>query len=63
VQYAAQERGVPAAEVKGEIEAYFPLGEIPTDGDVAEAVGFFLSDRARSISGQTLLVNGAEYCR
>jgi NAD(P)-dependent dehydrogenase (short-subunit alcohol dehydrogenase family) len=63
VQYAAQERGVPAAEVKGEIEAYFPLGEIPTDGDVAEAVGFFLSDRARMISGQTLLVNGGEFCR
>jgi NAD(P)-dependent dehydrogenase (short-subunit alcohol dehydrogenase family) len=63
VQYAAQERGVPAEVVKGEIEAYFPLGEIPTDGDVAEAVGFFLSDRARSISGQTLLVNGGEFCR
>jgi enoyl-[acyl-carrier-protein] reductase (NADH) len=30
---------------------------------VAEAVGFFLSDRAQAITGQTLLVNAGEFVR
>jgi enoyl-[acyl-carrier-protein] reductase (NADH) len=34
-----------------------------TDRDVAEAVGFFLSDRAQAITGQTLLVNAGEFVR
>lgn len=38
-----------------------PLGEMPSDGDVAEVVAFFLSDRARAVSGQTLLVNSGEF--
>jgi hypothetical protein len=37
-----------------------PLGEIPQDADVAEAVVFFCSDRARMISGQYLMVNAGE---
>jgi enoyl-[acyl-carrier-protein] reductase (NADH) len=40
-----------------------PLKEIPTDGDVAEAVIFFASDRARMITGQSLLVNAGQYIR
>lgn len=35
-----------------------PLGRIGTPGDVAEAVAFLLSDRARFITGQTLAVDG-----
>jgi len=38
-----------------------PLGEIPSDGDVADAVTFFLSDRARMITAQTLFVNAGEF--
>ena len=34
---------------------------MPTDGDVAEAVMFFASDRARMITGQRLLVNAGEF--
>jgi enoyl-[acyl-carrier-protein] reductase (NADH) len=36
---------------------------MPTDGDIAEVVCFFLSDRARAISGQSLLVNAGELGR
>ena len=46
-----------------EITARMPLGEIPLDEDVAEAVVFFCSDRARMITGETLLVNAGEILR
>jgi enoyl-[acyl-carrier-protein] reductase (NADH) len=36
------------------------IPEIPADEDVAEAVIFFCSDRSRTITGQTLLVNSGE---
>jgi hypothetical protein len=43
-----------------EIAARMPLGEIPQDADLAEAVVFFCSDRARMITGQYLMVNAGE---
>ena len=46
-----------------EITARMPLGEIPLDEDVAESVVFFCSDRARMITGETLLVNAGEILR
>ena len=49
-----------ADEVIGEITAGMPLGEIPADDDVAEAIVFFASDRSRMITGQRLLVNAGE---
>jgi NAD(P)-dependent dehydrogenase (short-subunit alcohol dehydrogenase family) len=61
VRWQAEKRGVSEDAVVAEITARMPLGEIPTDGDVAEAVIFFCSDRARMISGQTLLVNAGEF--
>ena len=36
------------------------LGYLPPDEDCAEAVVFLASDRARSITGQTIDVNGGE---
>lgn len=59
----AKRRGVPVAEVVGEIKRRFPLGEIPADEDVAEAVVFLCSDRARMITGQALFVNAGELMR
>jgi enoyl-[acyl-carrier-protein] reductase (NADH) len=44
-----------------EITANMPLGEIPTVEDVAEAVAFLCSDRARMITGQTLFVNAGNH--
>ncbi len=56
----AKERGVPVEEVIGEITSNFCIPEIPKDDDVAEAVVFLASDRARMITGQYLMVNSGE---
>jgi NAD(P)-dependent dehydrogenase (short-subunit alcohol dehydrogenase family) len=63
VDWQASTRGVEGDVVKAEIEAGIPLGEIVADEDVADAVSFFLSDRARMITGQSLMVNGGELMR
>lgn len=56
----ATERELPMEHVVGEVTAGMPLGEIPGEADVAEAVIFLASDRARMITGQSLLVNAGE---
>lgn len=63
VEITAKQRGCSADEVIAEITANMPLGEIPADDDVAEAIVFLCSDRARMISGQSLLVNAGELMR
>ncbi|MFD3512001.1 SDR family oxidoreductase [Streptomyces sp. NPDC058657] len=63
VAYAAQAEGVPEARVRERLDARMALPEMATDGDVADAVVFFASDRARSITGQQLLVNAGELMR
>jgi len=62
-QWQAKSRGVPEEAIVAEITANMPLGEIPADEDVAEAVIFFCSDRSRMITGQSLLVNAGELMR
>lgn len=61
VSFKAQKEGRSSEEVVAEITARMPLGEIPADEDVAEAVLFLWSDRARMITGQTLYVNAGEF--
>ena len=63
VQYTAQQQGVAPEEIIAGITSKMPLGEIPSDGDVADAVVFLASERARMITGQALLVNAGEYIR
>jgi NAD(P)-dependent dehydrogenase (short-subunit alcohol dehydrogenase family) len=63
VQWQAQERGVSEEEIVRGITANMPLGEIPPDEAVADAVIFFCSDRSRMITGQTLMVNAGELMR
>ena len=60
VKWQAKERGISEEEMIAEITARMPLGEIPADEDVAESILFFCSDRARMITGETLLVNAGE---
>jgi len=60
-EWQASERGISATEVKAEIASTMALREMPEDDDVAEAVAFLLSDRARMITGQRLLVNAGEF--
>jgi NAD(P)-dependent dehydrogenase (short-subunit alcohol dehydrogenase family) len=63
VQMTAKQRGCPPGDVISEITANMPLGEIPADEDVAEAVVFLCSNRARMITGQSLMVNAGELMR
>jgi NAD(P)-dependent dehydrogenase (short-subunit alcohol dehydrogenase family) len=63
VTWQAGVQGRPEDEIRAELDAKFALGDMATDHDVAQAVGFFLSDRARSITGQSLLVNAGELAR
>lgn len=63
VAMTAQEQGIPEDDIVAGITANMPLGEIPADEDVAEAVVFLLSDRARMITGQSIFVNAGELMR
>jgi NAD(P)-dependent dehydrogenase (short-subunit alcohol dehydrogenase family) len=63
VEMEARRRGVGVDAVVAEVRQRFPLGEIPADEDVAEAVLFLCSDRARMITGQALFVNAGEMMR
>ncbi len=63
VKLRAKAEGSSEEAVVGEITRRIPLGEIVPDEDVAEAAIFLASDRARSITGQTLVVNGGEWMR
>lgn len=60
VKFRAKSEGTTEEAVADEIRARIPLGEIVPDEDVAEAAIFLASDRARCITGQTLIVNGGE---
>ncbi|MFD4631250.1 SDR family oxidoreductase [Streptomyces sp. NPDC058284] len=63
VRFTADAEGVPEEEVRGRLAARMALPELATDGDVADAVVFLASDRARAITGQSLLVNAGELMR
>ncbi|MDJ0460682.1 SDR family oxidoreductase [Streptomyces sp. H27-C3] len=60
VQFAAHTEGVPEPEVLGRLTERMALPDLATDGDVAQAAIFLACDRARSITGQSLLVNAGE---
>ncbi|MPY61095.1 SDR family oxidoreductase [Streptomyces spongiae] len=63
VRFTAHTEGVPEAEVLKRLTERVTLPELATDGDVADAVVFLASDRARAITGQSLLVNAGEVMR
>ncbi|MFE5753248.1 SDR family oxidoreductase [Streptomyces massasporeus] len=63
VQFAAQSEGVEEATVLERLTERMALPELATDSDVADAAVFLASDRARSITGQSLLVNAGELMR
>jgi NAD(P)-dependent dehydrogenase (short-subunit alcohol dehydrogenase family) len=54
-------QGVTADAVIADIAKDWPIPEMPLDEDVAEAIAYLLSSRARIITGQTLRVNAGEY--
>ena len=59
----AKQRGISTDELIAEIVSDMVIPEIPADEDVAEAVVFLSSDRARFITGQDLLVNSGQVMR
>jgi NAD(P)-dependent dehydrogenase (short-subunit alcohol dehydrogenase family) len=59
----AEEQNVSIAEIRAQFESGMPLGEMPSGSDVGEAIAFFLSERARRITGQELLVNSGEWMK
>jgi NAD(P)-dependent dehydrogenase (short-subunit alcohol dehydrogenase family) len=61
VEMTAKQRGISREQVIAEITGRMAIPEIPADEDVAEAVVFLCSDRARMITGQALLVNCGEF--
>ncbi|GAA3822250.1 SDR family oxidoreductase [Streptomyces chiangmaiensis] len=63
VQFTAHTEDVPEAKVKQRLTERMALPELATDGDVADAAVFLASDRARAITGQSLLVNAGELMR
>ncbi|MEU3772361.1 SDR family oxidoreductase [Streptomyces sp. NPDC032472] len=63
VTFTAHSEGIPEAEVRARLARRMALPDLATDGDVADAAVFFASDRARAITGQSLLVNAGELMR
>lgn len=63
VTFTAHSEGVPEADVRARLTERMALPDLATDGDVADAAVFFASDRARAITGQSLLVNAGELMR
>ncbi|MFG2420041.1 SDR family oxidoreductase [Streptomyces sp. NPDC048448] len=63
VQFTAYTEGVPEADALQRLTERMALPELATDGDVADAAVFLASDRARAITGQSLLVNAGEIMR
>ncbi|MYS90163.1 MULTISPECIES: SDR family oxidoreductase [Streptomyces] len=63
VRLTAQTEGASEAAVLERLTGRMALPELATDTDVADAAVFLASDRARSITGQSLLVNAGELMR
>jgi NAD(P)-dependent dehydrogenase (short-subunit alcohol dehydrogenase family) len=61
LQMTAEAQGLSRDEVKGQLTKEMALQDMATDADVAEAIVFLASPRARGITGQTLFVNAGEY--
>jgi NAD(P)-dependent dehydrogenase (short-subunit alcohol dehydrogenase family) len=57
----AERRGITAEQVQAELASETALRRLPTPDDLADAIVFLVSDKARSITGQTLDVNGGRW--
>ena len=57
----AERRGTTVEAVQEQMAQEHALRRLPTPDDIADAIVFLASDRARSITGQTLDVNGGRW--
>jgi 3-oxoacyl-[acyl-carrier protein] reductase len=51
-----------ADERRAQVVRRTPLGRLATTEDVTDAIRFLLSDKARFITGQTLVIDGGLTC-
>ena len=63
VNFRAKSEEREPEDVKAEIASNMPLGYIVPDDDVAEVIALMASDRMRSVTGQSLMVNAGELMR
>jgi NAD(P)-dependent dehydrogenase (short-subunit alcohol dehydrogenase family) len=63
VQMMADQKKVSNEESLNDIVGKFPLRRMTEDGEVADVAAFFVSDLAKAVTGQHLLVNGGELSR
>ncbi|MCT9139255.1 SDR family oxidoreductase [Streptomyces violarus] len=63
VRFTAQTEGASEAAVLERLTGRMALPELAADSDVADAAVFLASERARAITGQSLLVNAGELMR
>jgi NAD(P)-dependent dehydrogenase (short-subunit alcohol dehydrogenase family) len=59
----ARHQGTSEDEVVHDIAGDFPLRRMTEDGEVADVVTFFVSDLAKAVTGQHLMVNCGEMMR
>ena len=59
--WKSESEGITLEEAKGSLTKKMALQDMASDADVAEAIVFMASDRAKGITGQTLFVNAGEF--
>jgi NAD(P)-dependent dehydrogenase (short-subunit alcohol dehydrogenase family) len=63
VKVTAARKNISEADALNGLVGRFPLRRMAEDGEVADVVAFFLSDLAKAVTGQHLLVNAGEMSR
>jgi enoyl-[acyl-carrier-protein] reductase (NADH) len=63
VEGKAKHKGVSEDDVLHDIVGDFPLRRMAEDGEVADVATFFVSDLAKAVTGQHLMVNAGEMMR
>ena len=59
--WKSESEGITLDEAKYSLTKEMALQDMASDADVAEAIVFLASDRAKGITGQTLFVNAGEF--
>jgi NAD(P)-dependent dehydrogenase (short-subunit alcohol dehydrogenase family) len=63
MNWRAKDEDKTVDEALNDVVGKFPLRRMTEDGEVADVVAFFASDRAKAVTGQYLLVNSGEMFR
>lgn len=61
LEEAARQDGVSPLQVKRKAVSQIPLGRFVTPEEVADLIGFLLSENAAAITGQALNISGGEF--